>query len=195
MKNYRELILRGVTVFAVAILALFAFAACSDDGDDGGGNGDTPTATAPADGDSPTDAPDDGEASGDVSSCDLVSKEEAADILGEPVDDASTGAAACVYSAESIDSLASVGVSLIDLGSDEGAGEVFSSGKDLVDAPEDISGLGDEAYWDPAGGSVDVRKGSFFLSVSISFADGSYTTDEAKQAALDLAETAVDRLP
>lgn len=187
---YMGAIVRALAVLFVAAAALVAFAACGG-GDDGN---DKPKATQPSGGESPTDEPD-GQTPGDVTSCDLVSKEEAADILGEPVDDADTGAAACVYSASSIDSFASVGVSLLSLENEDAANTVFDEGKAQVDAPEDISGLGDEAYWDPSFGSVDIRQDEHFVSISVAFADGDSTTDEGKQAALDLAETAVGRLP
>jgi hypothetical protein len=40
-----------------------------------------------------------------------------------------------------------------------------------------------------------VRKGAFLLTTSVSFSDGQYTTPDAKQAALDLAETSLERVP
>jgi hypothetical protein len=192
-KNFAQ---RLLAVLAIAVIGFAVLAACSGGGDDDGGDDtDTPVATDDTSGDDDGSDGDDDQGSGDVSACDLVSKDEAAAILGEAVDDAATGAAACVYSASSLDSFASVGVSLLEMPSSDAADTAFDAGKDTIDSPEDLSGYGDEAYYDPAGGNVNVRKGAFLLTTSVSFSDGQYTTPDAKQAALDLAETSLERVP
>jgi len=192
----RNLFVKMMAVVAIAMLSLFAFAACGgdDDGDGGDGGNGAPTATEPADGEEPTEAPDE-QSSEDVTACDLVTKEEAAELLGEPVDDADTGAASCVYSAESIDSFASVGLGLFSFETDGAANTSFDEGKAQVDSPEDLSGLGDEAYWDPLFGSVDIRQGRHFVTISVAFADGDSASAEGMEAALALAETVLSRLP
>lgn len=170
--------------------------ACGGSDNDGGdsGNGLSQATATVASESAPTE-PSTDQITGDVTACALVSKDEAAAILGEAVDDAETGAAACVYSASSLDSFASVGVSLFSYEVEETAISSFASGKQAVSSPEDISGLGDEAYWDPSFGSLDIRQGLHFVSISIAFSDGSNTTPAGKQAAFDLAPTVLGRLP
>jgi hypothetical protein len=176
-------------------------AACGGDGDDDDGNGGQPQATSSTpQSEEPTvseqqPTADAGEPSADVDQCDLYSKDEAAALIGEPVMDAETGAAACVYSAESIDSYASVSVSLLSFDNPANTSTVYTEGKTQVAAPEDVPGLGDEAYWDPEGGFINVLAGNHFVVTAVSFADGQYTTAEAREAATTVAETAVGRLP
>ena len=180
-------------IFLMALLAALLLAACGggDDGDDNGNGGDGPTATAASE--EPTE-PSGDETTSDVTPCDLVSKDEAAAILGEAVEDADTGAAACVYSASSNDSFASVGLGLFSFEVEGAAETSFAQGKAQVSSPEDVPGLGDEAYWDPSG-SLDIRQGRHFVTISIAFADGDSFSPQGKQAALDLAPTALERLP
>jgi hypothetical protein len=187
---------RSLVFLAASVLSMLLIAACSgsdDNGDDSGSGLSQATATVASDAD-PTE-PSGDQITENVTACDVVSKDEAAALLGEDVDDAETGVAACVYSASSQDSFASVGVGLFSYEVEGAAGSSFASGKDLVDSPEDVSGLGDEAYWDPSSGSLDIRQGRHFVSISIAFSDGSFFTPAAKQAAFDLAPTILERLP
>lgn len=141
----------------VLMAAAIVLAACGDDDDDdddedGGSPVATRTAAAddtpPASGDDEDDG--DGEISGDLDPCGLMSSDEAAGLIGEPVGDPEREEQGpfilCRWAAESEDSFKSVQVGYFDFDVDD---DEF---REIVDAggsiePEELSDVGAEAFW------------------------------------------------
>ena len=180
MKNNGDLIARAIVIFPTALLALFALAACGDDvNDDGGDNGDAPT-----------DAGDgNGEESARIDACALLTQDEADAVLGaatrEPVRGDTPPVNSCAYQTEDFDG---VSVTVVTYEDKAEAERAYQTAIDINDYPE-IESLGDRAYNAQPIGDVTVLVGRYELSVDISGPENDL------QAAQDLAETAIGRMP
>jgi len=126
-----------------------------------------------------------------VSACSLLTAEEAAAILGEPVEKPSESATGSTVSNCNwmTGSSTSVGILLRRASSKAEAERVYqqahqqSKSVSGVD-PEDISGLGDKAYW--AGGHINqlnVFKGNYWLIIMANKGNGADSLAAAKAVA------------
>ena len=173
-----NLIARAIVIFATVMLAWFALAACGDDvNDNGGDNGDAPTEAG------------DGEESARIDACALITQDEADAVLGaatgEPVRGDTPPVNSCAYQAEGFDSISVTVVTHTDKAEAERA---FLTAIDINDYPE-IEGLGDRAYNAQPIGDVTVLVGRYELGVDVSGPENDL------EAAQDLAETAIGRMP
>jgi len=124
---------------------------------------------------------------GDLKPCSLITKDEAAAILGEPVKDARTGKAVgmaagekCVYyTAAPLAKRGGVGVvQLMVFSKETMKGGMFASPADYyarlqkagskAGAPlEEIAGLGDKAYWNPKGDTLHILAKGAYLQLKV----------------------------
>jgi hypothetical protein len=139
--------------------------------------------------------------------CKLLTKADAEQILGKPVDsptnplqgDATYSVDSCEYKVTGGTALdnATMIVTVPANGDPARAQAVFNSGKQQAQAlynaaPLDVPGLGDAAYWvGGAGNNLSILKGNIFVTLSASTQKG----DSASPALLDLAKVVLGRLP
>ncbi|MGH8168756.1 MAG: DUF3558 family protein, partial [Woeseiaceae bacterium] len=162
------------------LLALFALAACGDDvNDDGGDNGDTPTEAGDGN----------GEESARIDACALITQDEADAVLGAPTGEPVRGDTppvnSCAYQTEDFDG---VSVTVVTHEDKAEAERAYLTAIDINDYPE-IGSLGDRAYNAQPIGDVTVLVGRYELSVDVSGPENDL------EAAQDLAETAIGRMP
>jgi hypothetical protein len=139
--------------------------------------------------------------------CKLLTKADAEQILGKPVDSPTNPLQGDeTYSVDSCEYKVTGGTPLDNVtlivtvpanGDPARAQAVFNSGKQQAQAlynaaPLDVPGLGDAAYWvGGAGNNLSILKGNIFVSLSASTQKG----DSASPALLDLAKVVLGRLP
>lgn len=119
--------------------------------------------------------------------CSLISKDEAAAILGEPVKDARPGKVVgmangekCEYfTAAPLAKRGGVGVVSLIIYSQESLKDgLFATPRDLYQrlrkagqkagsALQDVAGMGDEAYWNPKGNSLHILAKGVYLQLKI----------------------------
>jgi hypothetical protein len=149
-------------------------------------------------------------AGGVLNPCMLVSQEEAAKALGNPVKTAQLKGAAnplgqsiCFYDGQAEDAIRFVQISLVATKNmnanlrDSGysAAKLFQDSKKLLGKPKEISGLGEEAFWGgsglKAGAGLHVLGKDAYLSITVASGDDKRNLEAAKT----LAEKALERLP
>lgn len=153
----------------------------SSDGGFGSGEGtSTPSASNSGSGGSETTDP-----------CSLVTKEEAEAALDKPVADGEKPEVAqgliCQFVGTEGTQVWQLQVLVTQTTNEQTMQTSFAAAKESVaDAnPEDVSGLGDEAFWIPDAKQLNIRQGRFYLIVS---------GDASLEALRDVAEQALDRL-
>lgn len=186
--------LLALLTLSVALLTV----ACSGDDDPEGSSGDSPTASATATGGSgssasstaTTTAGSDDEEDG-TNPCSLVTKDEAEAALGKPVADGERPDVAqgliCQFVGTQGSDVWQLQVLVTQSGSAESMTSAFASAKESVAEtnPEDVSGIGDEAFWIPGANQLNIRQGNTYLIIS-----GDASLDVLK----GVAEKALDRL-
>ena len=166
----------------------------------------TPAATQPsvqATAQPPAQAP----VSAAIDACSLLTKADAEQILGKPVDDPThpvTGNE--IFIVDSCDYKVTGGTPLdnatlivtVPSGGDLATAQTaFNTGKQQAQAaygsaPADVPGVGDSAYWvSGSGNNLSILKGDMNITLSVSTQKG----DSASQAILDLAKVVLGRLP
>ena len=165
-------------LLALVLVAALGLAACSgSDGSDGGGSSDG-GGTEAADGTS-------GGGSGDADTCAVISEDEVADAIGEPIVEAQALPTGCTWFVDP------------DIGASyewqEVSGEGFDANRELGEQDdyevEDLAGLGDAAFvrtqlnleGDPLLSEVWVRTGDtvFFVRSTLPSSDEVVAADEA----------------
>ncbi len=142
-----------------------------------------------------------------IDACTLLTKADAVQILGNPVDDPTHPVQAnetfnvdsCEYQVMGGTALdnATLIVTVPSNGDLATAQTAFVTGKQQAQAaynaaPVDVPGLGDSAYWvGGAGNNLSILKGNVNVTLSASTQKG----DAPSQAVLDLAKAALGRLP
>jgi len=195
--------LRALAAGAAA-WALLVGAACDSDteepsstaGGSGGGAETQPTeATTPLPSEGGTATPG-SEATISLDPCALVTREEAAAALGEPVTEGEPSLVGdietCTYSPEAGGGIGSVQVAYLTRGvsTDEFPG-VISEGAEVDLDP--IAQIGDAAFWD--GDQVVVRVGDVALSAIVIPTEGGGSTAVDREASTGLARLAAERVP
>lgn len=164
---------------AATIVAIALLGACGGD--------DDATSTTPV----LTVAPD----ASEIDPCDLVTADEAEEVLGEPVTDGERGATppyeSCTYNVESV----AVKFVLVQVRTDVSLDEFRSSIEDASDfldeEPEMVDGVGDAAY--VLAGLLYAHDGDTEIVMSVVLGVGDENSDEVLEAEKDLAITALDR--
>ena len=139
--------------------------------------------------------------------CSILTKADAEQILGEPVDSPTSpqmgsetfSVDSCAYQVTGGTALdrATLILTVPANGDLARAQAVFNTGKQQAQslynsAPVDVSGLGDAAYWvGGAGNNLSILKGDIYISLSASTQKG----DSPSQALLGLAKVVLGRLP
>lgn len=190
-------IARRWPVVLVAIVALVA-SACGGGGDDGGGGGIGPGQQQ--DGGDQEDAGDDEEASATKKEgCELVTAEDAEEILGEPVQQGEGGTpglevATCIWEVQRETSSKLLLFQVFE-GEQFYGEDAFKDGEGF----ERVDGVGDRAFfYDLAGPALQVLDGDTMVTISVTIFDfgDEQPLDEAavKQQMTDLAKTVLSRL-
>jgi hypothetical protein len=135
-----------------------------------------------------------------LSACSLLTIEEAAAIIGEPIEEpneSNSGSTVsnCNWSARSL-SGRGLGILIRRAYSDAEAARVYTEARDQSKSlsnvdPQTVSGLGDNAYW--AGGNLNqlnVFKGRYWLIIMAMAGQ-----EDALRIAQQVAEKALERLP
>lgn len=142
--------------------------------------------------------------------CNLITQEEAAQALGGAVKPARLQEAAnplgqsiCYYEGQASDAVRFVQISLVTTAnlspslreSGYGADKLFHDSKKLLGQPQEVNGLGQEAFWGgsglKAGAGLHVLGKEAYLNITVASGDEKRDLEAAK----DLAEKALDRLP
>lgn len=163
-------------------VALFA-TACNSDDDPEGPSGDSPAASATTDPNATTSDPDasatsegaagsnpDGEDG--INPCSLVTKEEAEAALGKPVADAERPEVAqgliCQFVGSEGADVWQLQILVTQTGSAESMTSAFASARESIAEtnPEDVSGIGDEAFWIPGANQLNIREGNTYIIVA-----------------------------
>lgn len=132
--------------------------------------------------------------------CTLITKAEAETALGEPVEDpecttnSPVGQVICSYSTPETFKFVQIALtrtgdmpdSLTEIG--ESAATIFETTRDNIEG-QNISGLGDQAFWGVPG--LHVLKGDIYFCISV----GSTDKPENLEMAKGLAELVLSRLP
>jgi hypothetical protein len=142
-----------------------------------------------------------------INACNLLTKADAAQIMGSPVDDPTHPVQgsetfyvdSCKYKKTGGTALDGVTLTVeIPVNGDLATAQTaFTSGKQQAQAaynsaPQDVTGVGDAAYWvGGAGNTLLVMKGIYTFTLSASTQRGS----SPSQAMLDLARVVLGRLP
>jgi len=179
-----------IRIALLTVAALVALSACG-----GGGDEEQPAATTPA-GDAPAETPEGSTPTAATTLaeitnlCDLVTREEAAEVLGvsvTTVNEVEDGS--CNYGTAS-------GVFGIERGSQRDFEVGFYRDGDLG---EPVPGIGDEAAWWVGrflgGGILSVRQGDFYFRIFLSEEPGAEDSAAPLQIAKDIATKAVERIP
>jgi hypothetical protein len=169
---------------ALAAICLLAAAACGGDDDEDGGDADS----------SPAASATDGGAAGAGGTCELVTAEEAAEVLGEPVSEGEEGSTppydSCTYNVESL----AVKFVLVQVRDDVSLEAFRSSIQDaaefLGEEPETVSGVGDAAY--NLAGLLYAHEGNTEVVMSVVLGPGQ-TDESVLEAEKELAIIALDR--
>jgi hypothetical protein len=180
-----------VAVGAVASLAAaVSVAAC------GGGSGSkSPTAAAPS-GEStasasPTTAagaPTPPQASsGDLDACALVSKADVEAAIGKAVLDPKPqqfpGLASCDFNDPSASAFRLAGVNVVTEASSSDAQSLFDFGKSNANDPQQVDGVGEDAYWDATLNTLDTVQGKYEITIDVAPDEGVDTLTAAKAIA------------
>jgi hypothetical protein len=208
--NAKSALLTAVLILvAVGLLALAA--ACKSGGDGGDSTGDQGTPSEqetkpPADdgADDGDDGGDDGGAGLEVDPCELVTKEDAAALLGgtvpEPERQTVGPFESCFYTGSGIFDFVQAQVGS-DVWTESEFDDSIQSSVDFIDIEADsVSGLGDKAYW--LEGILWVLDGDVAFNLWVSNEalsdpdkDESVLQEEALAVTTELAETVLGRLP
>ncbi len=175
-------VLRLLALLTIGV-ALFVIA-CSGDDDPEGASGDSPSASATtADPDATTSDPDasatsegsggaDSDDEDGINPCSLVTKEEVEAALGKPVADGERPEVAqgliCQFVGSQGTDVWQLQILVTQTGSAESMTSAFASAKESVAEtnPEDVSGIGDEAFWIPGANQLNIREGNTYIIVS-----------------------------
>ncbi len=195
---------RLVVFLAALCCTVLLLSACGgdDDGDDGNGN---PTSVSqetaddgePTDSAEPTEPPDDGdEPAGFIDACSLLTTDEAAAVLGGPVDPPEQGdfagefsQCAWIIQGGTVGLDSSVIVQSLGGVSDDEFEEQVRDQPEELGVPEPIDGLGDMAYQQIA---TFVHSNGAMVVVTVL---NDAPLDQQEQQQQDLARTAIGRLP
>lgn len=173
-----------------------AVAACGGDSDDDDTTGvATPTqpaaaATEPA-AESPTsDVP----ASVELDACELVTQDEVETAIGTAVVAGEPQQAANLYTCKYSDPEAPIfglaGVAVFVADNDDDAREIYDLAKSNAAEVEEVTGVGEEAYWDAILNTMQVVDGRYELSIDVSS-----DVEDQIAAATAIAQAAIGRLP
>jgi hypothetical protein len=173
-----------------------AVAACSGDSDDDDATGAaTPTppaaaATEPA-AESPTsDAP----ASVELDACELVTQDEVETAIGTAVVAGEPEQAANLYTCSYSDPEAPIfglaGVAVFVADNEDDAREIYDLAKSNAAEVQEVTGVGEEAYWDAILNTMQVVEGRYELSIDVSS-----DIEDQLAAATAIAQTTLGRLP
>jgi hypothetical protein len=198
-------VLRLLALFTLSLALLTV--ACGGDDEPEGASADAPSASTTAnpdatgspDAEATSDGGDDedsnsGNAGDDedgINPCSLVTKDEAEAALGKPVADGERPDVAqgliCQFVGSQGNDVWQLQVLVTQSGSAAAMTSAFASAKQSVAEtnPEDVSGVGDEAFWIPGANQLNVRQGNTYLIVS---------GDASLEVLQGVAEKALDRL-
>jgi hypothetical protein len=166
---------------ALVTLVVLSLGACGGDDDDGSGS-TSPSGTEVS-------------AHGDIDPCELVTADEAEEVLGEPVTDGEHGSTApyesCTYNVESVAVkfvLVQVrtGISLDDFRS-----SIEDAAEFLDENPETVDGVGDAAY--VLAGLLYSHDGDVEVVMSVVLGVGEQDEDAVLESEKELAITALER--
>lgn len=187
----RRLIL---TLATIVLLTLILSCGGDDDADSVDDSGGEPTAEATTDSTSDDSGDDDGDggSSGgdDLDVCSLITEGEASEALGEKITSTEPTTFPPLYSC-TYDSENGVITLTVVTGTREEVEAIYEVG---TEGYEQVDGVGEKAHWSgsPAD-TLEVLEGDYNVSISV-FSLGEEELDY-KQLSIDLAGSALDRLP
>jgi hypothetical protein len=174
----------GVSLGALAAAALLG--GCGGDDDEPSGGGETAAVeTAPEDATTEPAEDDADEAAGgdELAACDLITADEAEEVIGKPVelDDQGSNStfSVCTYQSEAGDNF----ILSVAFGAGSAA---YESSVDALPAatgskPEELSGIGDQAVFVDTGSGAAAKSGAVYALVGDDYLNLSYSGDRDPQ--------------